>query len=805
MSNNIVPSNKLIESKDLVFLWRIIKKNLAILILIPLFAYAIGYVYTYRLTDIYGAKAQLLLKSEKTYDYQDPIYKGLGAYGMYMDVKNQIRVLQSRDLIGRVVDKLDVDVSYFIVGRIRKSEVYGTFPFEAEPVIYDQTKSFNITLSVKVLDVNSYELSVPDGENAKTYQGKFGTFLNTTNFGITLRKNYDFKEDNLSHLNESLYEIVLRSKDYMINYFLSRMSVENLEYTSILEIKETDEIAARGKMFLDTLSSVFIEHSKKTQLEVNRNTVENIDKQIDEVKNMLLSIEGELLRYKDEKDIINLSEEEEEYIELYFKHSEEEILLRDKLTSTELLESYINQSQDEHFLPPSFYILEGDFYLGLKVPEYYNLQLKISDKGVNVSPEHPDMQKMEADLTVIKKDILTYIHNLQTYFISKIDSNSAIIEGFKEELQLIPMQLQGIDNIKRELDVNNKMYLFLLEKRTNTLIARAGIIPQVEIVESASSMGLIGPEREKIRKLFALGGIILALLAAFMRNLFFERIENVAELEEATNLSVVGGIPYLKEMINPIIVDKQPKAQVTECFRVLRSNLNFMGDPEVTSRVIMISSFFPGEGKTFCSTNLAMILARSEKKVLLVDFDLHKPRVHKSYELGNEMGISNYLVDNKSFEEIIHKELFPNLDIITSGPIPPNPSELLLRKKMKEFEVLVREEYDVIIFDTPPFGLLNDAVTLAAHSDIFLAVVNSKFARKRGIENVEKVLSNTASISQGLVLNGVRQNRFNYYYSKYAYKYSYRYSYSVGYGYGYGYGQGYGDDSQEEDQDSNND
>ena len=121
-------SNNLVDLKDILFLWRLFKKNLLLLSILPVFAYMVGYVYTYRMMDVYGAKMQLLLKSDKTYDYQDPIYKGLGAYGMYMDVRNQIRILESRDIISKVVDKLNVDVSYFIVGRLKKSEVFGTFP-----------------------------------------------------------------------------------------------------------------------------------------------------------------------------------------------------------------------------------------------------------------------------------------------------------------------------------------------------------------------------------------------------------------------------------------------------------------------------------------------------------------------------------------------------------------------------------------------------------------------------------------------------------------------------------------------------
>lgn len=791
-------SNSLIEMKDLQFLWRMVKKNIILLISLPILFYAVGYVYTYRLTDIYGAKMQLLLKQQDTYDYQDPIYKGLGAYGAYMDVRNQIRILQSRDIIEEVVDRMDANTSYFIKGRLKKKEVFGTLPFNATADLFNPAGIHENPIDIYVVDEESYRGSYVLNEIEHQFEGKFEEYAVTQDFSLLLSRNYEFHSENIDRVINSDYQIVFHSNDYMIRHFQSALNVENLEYTSILEVGLTDDIGMRAKVFLDTLAAVFVNYSQQSQLEINQNTLENIEKQIAEVQKILIKIEKQLLKYKKDNDIIELTKEEETYFKQYVTFTEDERELNYMLSSVRLLENYIRTSEDERLLPPSFYVLKDDEYLRSQVNEFYNLQLSISDKVYNVSEDHPAVDKMRDELIQKRKDLLTYIKNLKLAIESQINENSKLINRYKKEVQDIPISSQGVDNIRRELDVNNKMYLFLLEKKTNTLIARAGIIPQVQIVEKAVSQGVIGPEKDKLKNLFLLAGIVAGLFFAFIRKIFFERIENASELADLTKFSVIGGIPFVKDVENPVVVEENPKAHVTESFRTLRSNLSFLGKTEIEGRatIITISSFFPGEGKTFCSVNLATILARSDKKVIIVDFDMHKPKVHKTLGIPNDKGISNFLSKKMDFKEVVQSNRVENLDIITCGPIPPNPSELILKKEVEDLVKDLSTKYDYVILDTPPFGLLNDSIELSKISDVFITVLNTKFASNRGLKTIENILDKNQDVSVGLVLNGIKQSKLRYYYSKYTYKYSYRYSYGSGYGYGYGYGQNYGENEE---------
>ncbi|MBK9590956.1 MAG: hypothetical protein IPO32_05420 [Crocinitomicaceae bacterium] len=238
----------LFEIKDFEFIWLLIKKNFLILIFVPILAYIIGYVYVYRLPEVYGAKVQLMLKSNETYDYQDPIYKGLGAYGLYTDVSNQTRILQSNDIVGEVVDKMNVNVSYSVIGRLKKKEVFGTLPFNASVEVINEGL-YEVPILVKVLNENEYELTYEMNAVGKSFRYNFQEELITEDFKLKLARNYDFNESNIGGVKAPDYELLFHSKPYLISYFQNNMTITNIEFTSILEVIVHDNIGIQAKVF----------------------------------------------------------------------------------------------------------------------------------------------------------------------------------------------------------------------------------------------------------------------------------------------------------------------------------------------------------------------------------------------------------------------------------------------------------------------------------------------------------------------------------------------------------------------------
>jgi tyrosine-protein kinase Etk/Wzc len=784
--SNISNRNKLIEIKDLLFIWKLITGNLLILILIPFLSYAFGYIYTYRLNNIYGAKVQLLLKSNETYDYQDPIYDGLGAYGVYMDVQNQMRIIKSKDLIGEVIDRLNINTSYFVVGRLTKKEVFETLPFRANAVVLNSSL-YELPIEVEILNETQYEISyVVDGETYNIIH-EFDKELENSHFILTISKQYTYDESTLKIIMASDYEIVFHDRDHLISKYQSCMEIENLEHTSVLDVYISDELQQRAKVFLDTLTDVYIENSKDIQLEVNQNTLENIEKQIDTIDTFIKEKEFELLNYKDQHAVLNLDKQEDEFFKQYVFYTNLRRELEQKKNSVISLDGYLRETQDDRLLPPYFLIEQSDSYLNDAIPKIRSKQINLEVKRSQEYEESPNIINLKKEISLLKKDVRSYLSNL----LVAIESEIVVIEGhvkeYESDIKGLPKSAQDILNIQRELDVNNKMYLFLLEKKTNTLIARAGIIPQVRVIETPQLLGVVEPDKKKLIRLFVLAGVVFALIVASIRKLIFERIENVQGLSEVTSLNIVGGIPKTKIENSTIVVEVKPKSNVTESFRTLRTNLSFMGEQNNKAKKVILSSFFPGEGKTFCSTNLASILAKADKRTLIIDFDLHRPKVHKAFGLENNLGITNYLIGKANFDEIVQYNVFTNLDIITCGILAPNPSELILRTKVKELFDSAELNYDYIIIDTPPFGLLNDTMELSRYCDVFLVIMNTNYSRKRGILRVEDMISKLDNIEKGVVLNNIKETKFSYYYSKYTYKYSYGYNYGYGYGNTYGY------------------
>lgn len=783
-----VRSNKLIDTKDIMFVWKLILKNILLLIIVPILAYLIGYVYTYRLSYVYGAKSQLLLKSNETYDYQDPIYKGLGAYGVYMDVQNQMRILKSRDLIGEVIDKIHINTSYYVVGRIIKHEVFETLPFKADVEILNNMM-YEIPVQIKILNKDEYELTYELNGQTITKQYFFDQELSTPDFNVNLLRRYTFKDENIKDIMSSDYEVVFHSRNYLIGKYQGAMSVENLEHTSILEVNVTDELPQRAKVFLDTLMHSYIEYSKRVQLEVNQNTLDNIQKQIDTVQQFIEQKERELIFYKDQKSIIDIDKEYDEFFNEYIKYTKQKRELERKKSSVRALKEYLLAGEDSRLLPPHFYIEESDQYLADVIEKIRSKQVDIEIKKANVSPDNPVVLELKKEIALLESDVLDYLKNIEVALDQEIKTTDDMIFVYRGEIQSLPKSAQEISNIQRELDVNNKMYVFLLEKQTNTLIARAGIIPQVRIIENTQSLGVVEPNKSKIKRLFFLGGLIFAMFLALVRKLFFEKIENVSALSEVTNLNIVGGIPFVKKMEKSVVVEDQPKSHVTESFRTIRTNLSFMGVTDSDSRTILISSFYPGEGKTFCSSNLATLIARGDKKVILIDLDLHRPKVHKVFDMDNDKGVSSYIIGKATMEEIVRKNESGTLDVVTAGPIAPNPSELVLKKEINDMIEWAQKNYEYVIIDTPPFGLLNDTLELVKKSDTFLVVLNTRYTRKRGIQHIEETLERFEDVSTGVMLNSIRESKIQYYYSKYTYRYTYGYNYGYGYGYDGGYTQ----------------
>ncbi len=785
--------SNIVDVEDLLIVWKFVSKNWAIILIFPIISGLAAYLYVHRLPDEYGAKTEILLGSVSGFEQQTQIYRGLTGYGNGVSqITNQIRVLQSHDLISKTIEKLDIQISYFIVGRVKTTEIpyVDAFDVDVKLVELDGSQLYGVPFDVRIVDTNSFILNFEiDGENVeRTHQ--FDTDIVQAEYVMRLSRNEFLSSETFERLKENNYQFIVNSRRHLVRKYQASLEIENEEKTSILEISVKDFLASKAKMFLDSLSHTYIEYTIQSQIDLNENTLDYIDRQLIGITQILDSMETSLENFKLDQDILDLTREESEFFDKLLGYESEKRTLQLKIETLSSLENYLLKKTDERLLPPALYITEDNF-LQSSLNQLYNLEVQRSQDSFSMKNESPGSQQTEVTIQSLRANIIVYINNLRTAINDRMGDVSKEITYYESLLRQLPQSQREILNIQRNLDVNEKMYVYLLEKKANTIIARAAIVPAVGIIEIGRSVGVVGPEKAKIVYYFLAGGLLLSLMIAFIRSAFFDRIQNTRELKQITDVAIMGGIPHFKEGDDErLVVVSNSRSNVAESFRSIRTNIQYFSD-KPGSKTILLTSLYPGEGKTFCSINTAAMIASANRKVLLLDFDMHKPKVHISMKLENNNGLSTFISGRDDLHSVIQKTVIENLDVITAGPVPPNASELVLSHRVDEMLELLGKEYDYILIDTPPILLISDSMVLMRKVDIGMFVMNTEKATRGGVKHLEELIESNKLEHTSLVLNNVKTKKWKYYYGRYGYKY--------GYGYGYGYGDGYGAENHSED------
>ncbi|TAL58435.1 MAG: polysaccharide biosynthesis tyrosine autokinase [Bacteroidetes bacterium] len=765
-----IKSNAIVDVKDIKKVIKTFANNWLIIVFCVAISALLAFLYSYKLPRIYGAKMQLLLSSSQTYSYQDKLFEGLGlSTANYERMSNELRVITSTDLLSQTVAKLNAGISYFIVGKVLTKEVYSGTPFLVEAQIYSDG-FYEFPFTFKFIDVNSYEISYDENEEKVVKKYEFGVPVINNNYYLLVNKTAAVNPTTVSSF--PIYQFVIHNNQNLLYQYKNSIKAENLEYTGILELNLEDESPERAETFLDTLARVYISNSLKTKFTINANTIVFIDKQIREIHIILDSLENMLDSFKEQKDILNLSKEEDTYYRELTSFEAKKRGLEMQLKGSSYLKNYIVSNMNKELLPPFAYIDNSDAYLTNAITKLYDYQVNINSMLFSSTEKSTTVKEMEYKVELLRSDILKYLASSEKAISEKIQAVEEEIAFYEGQLKGVPRNQRQMLNINRKIGVNEKMYLYLLEKRAETIIAKASIISDISIIESPHSIGIVKPELPKIYYTFTSLGLLVSLVIVFLRSILFGSIESVEDMRDLTNLPVVGEVFHAKEAkASYLVVDTQPRSFIAESFRALRTNLEYLS-PDVKNKVILITSNSPSAGKTFCSVNLSAILAKGGKKVLLLELDLHKPKIHTALQLKSEIGISTVLIGKCTSSEAVINSQIENLDVILSGPTPPNASELILSDNLTGLLSYAKSKYDYIIIDTPPMGIISDAQVLMKHSNINLFVINSRRGSFEGLQFAHTMIeTQKISGSFAFILNSVKPKYSRYYYKGYKYNY----------------------------------
>jgi capsular exopolysaccharide synthesis family protein len=783
--DNSTKGSSIIDPNEIKNIFGIFLKHWKIMGVFILLSYLASKVYTYQLIDIYQASSQILIKSNDTYDVGSTIFQGMsgnGAYRDYTDNYNAIRVIKSYDLLKLTFDKLNLDVSYYIAGRLKTSEVFENLPFQVK-VISCNSSMYEVPIDFKFLNEKEFEISYKRNEKIETKKYYFKIPAVNPDFKILVNNNLTINSKVSNELKEISYKFVIKNRNYLIQKYQASLNCEIPEYTGIIEIKLDDNIEQRAVAFLDTLGKVYIDYTLQSKLNINERTITFINKQLEELTEIINEIQDQMQEYKDQQSILNLTKEEEVLYSSLLDLEKTNQEINFQLNGLSLMEKFIIENKNTDNLPPQFLLSTNDKVLTRGLDDLFALEVKKNSETSFNTTKSINTLTLDNQIRYLKQKLLDYIQN------SKIDLNDAVkknivkISNLEKTIGDIPIKKKELLNIQRQLEINQKMYEYLLERKANTTIARAGIISDSKIIESARSRGVIAPNKSKITFSFVIFGFGLSLVIIFVLNLFFEKVSNITELKQKTNLPILGEIVYFdipkNRTVGDFLLNQEPKSQLMECFRIIRTNLQYISKTE-GGKVFLFTSKNPSEGKTFSTINLGIILAKSDKKVLLLEFDMHKPKIGETLNLSSDNGLSTILIGKSHPENAVVKTKIPNLDLLLCGPIPPNASELVLNSRVNEIMKFGKDNYDYVIIDTPPIGLITDGVELMRYSDVNIHVINTKFPYRESINIITDVARQKNTGNFALVLNGVKRKRIH--------KILGKYGYGNGYGYGYSYG-----------------
>ena len=778
---------------------KVAAKNWLLLLLLPGLAYGYARFVTHKQLDMFGAQTEILLEQKDEYDKAREIMEGVVSRRFQRqgpDIANQIRVLKSRDLVAKAVGDLDHNITYFIVGRVRSLPVGGLSGVEVQ-AFPDQFSSaaLGANFDLKVLDEQSYALTVNlGGDRVYTAEHAFGEEVQTGDFRIVIKR----AENGRGTIEQAIAQgqrFQVRNDNQIIGQYRSGLSVRGVGQTSILKLQISNILPDRAIEFLDALSVRYIEYSTAAREAVNRKTDEFLEQQLLKIEANVDSLQDIIDQQREEAKVLDLTRNETVYFQELVQVETQREELRLKLRSLTSLESYLSRGVENTSIPPSAFLTQ-DPVAAEQVGQLYDLQLQRTQMLLDVTPSSFQVKRLDSLLSTTRLSLFDYIGGARGALEREAGELESRVNAIEAKLFRLPKSERELLAIERRLAISDKFYGYLLEQRATNLIARAAITSNANIIEQARSVGITGPDKPKTIRNYTLIGLAIAVGIALLRLFLFERIESVNELREATKLSVSGGVPRYEDITDKqyvLVSSKSPRHPTTEAFRGLRTNLQYLLNRE-GQNTVLISSMYPGEGKTFTATNLAALLAQAGRSTLLIDFDLHKPRVHKALELDRGIGLSGYLIGQSTWQDAVQPSSIGCLDVLTSGPIPPNASELTLNERVDTMIVEAKKAYDFVVIDTPPILLITDALVLMKHVDRALIVANVKRANARGMKQLEDILNQNSIDHVSMVLNGIVPTRWRYYASKYAYRYLYSYGYGYG-GYGSytGYG-GYGDE-----------
>lgn len=720
-------------------------------------------------TPMYKINAKLMVQDEKkgggSINAGEMLGDLSGLLNMKSNVDNEAEILKTRNLMERVVKASDLNIIYLKKGTFKDPELQET-PFTVKLVTNNDTiRANSYELSVSE-DGNTFEVSYKSNQSQEKIisQIKFGDSLFIEGIGkIIIRKNP------VVPFISKKYIFRITSVDERVAALQKELKVSvTSKLVTTIDLNLNYSLPKKGEEILSGLIEEYIRQNINDKNKIADSTIAFIENRLTLVGGELGSIEGNIQNFKQGNKLADLSEQSKLLITNTSDYINRIAVLETQINIMISLEDYLKDGvKNKRVVPAS--VLPQDVVFGELVKNYNGLLLERDRQLLTSTEDNPYIKNLDERIAAMRNAMISNLSGTRKSLEINRGELQKEIDKLESSIRKVPAQERIYLDLARQQQIKQELYLFLLQKREEMAISKTSNISNAKIIDfPKSEFKPYSPNKQLIFLIGLIAAFLLPFARIYIIDLFNDRIQSKEEIIKHTNIPIVGEISH-NDSENNLVISNDPRSVISEQFRALRTNLQFfMNAPK--GNIILMTSSMSGEGKSFTVVNLGTVLAISGKKVLLMELDLRKPNLSPSFKIINDFGFTNYIIspETKISDIVMPTKIHENLFIIPSGPLPPNPAETIMSERMEKLMEELKKEYDYILMDAPPIGLVTDAQLLNKYTSITLYLIRQKYTYKNQLSIPQELYVNDKMKKMGIVINDIKK--------------------TYGYGYGYGYG-----------------
>ena len=740
----------------------------------------IAFFYLKSSSKVYSRKASVLIRDDSKGGSisESTAFADISFLGGKRNVDNEVLVFQSRHLMEKVARRLHLDMSYKVKNGLREDELYThspitvLFPESEERQVIEMTVTPVDSATVRLSD---FSLSIAGEEirSAEVVDARLNDTISTPVGTMVVTPTLYYTD---TYYGNPVF-VTKANMEKVVEGYQSKMKISLASKTAtIINLVLDDVSTARAEDILNMLIAVYNEDVINDKNQIAVNTSKFINDRLIIIERELGSVDANIESFKRENQLTDITSETGMYLANTSRYKQEGLSLENQLSIVKYIKEYLVDPQKSSDLIPANTGI-SDTSVEAQIKEYNDMLLKRDKLVSGSSNKNPIVIDLNNSLGAMKQTIIRSVDNLIVGLNIQLKNIRDQEEQTTKRIEAVPTQQKYVLTVERQQKIKEELYLYLLNKREENGLTLAITESNARIIDPASgSSEPVAPKSIMILFAAVVLGAVIPMGVLWLLNVTDTKVRTRRELDDALSVPFLGDIPrhstYKDENADAIVVHENGRDSVSEAFRIIRTNMEFMRVKSENLQVVMFTSANPGAGKTFVSSNLAMSIAQTNKKVVLVDVDIRKGTLSGIFSNSSgRMGLTHYLSGRTDdLNDIIGtSEEYGKLDIIFSGPVPPNPAELLLSERFDHLIAELRKQYDYIIVDNVPAGMVADASIVNRVADLTIFVVRSGVMDRRQLPELEKMYREEQLRNMSVILNGVSYER-------------------KGYGYGYGYG-----------------